>query len=351
LSPAPVNQRGIPLSPEDRRVLASQAIRPSSVKTYSSIEKRIWTFLEVNNHYRLEDLAESEDAIIDFHVFLAYRISTKSIPSTLTVLKRVLCREFNVSDIELPRSKLVRDCARALRRHYEMRDNQPLPGPLPIEMMRFFAPQTEPGRTPSLREAELFFATIMMRLALLRPFDLQNLTFRSFRVRRSATNAGDGTARCYLRISVRLTKTLNRKLPPTLLVERPGDLLCPVRAYSALVGAWRAHHKTGPAVFPPDNARVISCFGQRLSGGTLLNACRDLLPLCYRKHRAFGLYSIRRGGVTDLISAGVNDRLIQQLGRWLTITSIDPYYKGSASEDLALAASLQLRSSAPLAIR
>ena len=312
----------------------------------------------------LEDFRHAR-TLACLYAFLAARWSTTSIPSTLTALRRMLREEY--LDFELPTTApLARDVLKGLQRICAQRD---APSPAKMlavdDMSRLLPPNwSRSERTSSakasgtrLKDAVAWLGAILIRDALLRPRELALLLWSDLRLKNVGTsfvvsasvrhmNADSGfVPRRIVEVTVRTTKTSDAASPPTPMLER-ADFLCPVAALKAARQAYRTAHGLRSTEMPDGNEFVLACFGR--SSSVKPDALKRHLVRKLRVHRPrslqasdFTLYSIRRGGVTDLILAGIDVRTIQARGRWKSVDSLDAYFAGY-SEDLQIAASERL---------
>ena len=313
--------------------------------------------------YELADLGHA-DTLADMYIFLAANWSTTGIPSTLTATRKMLRRE--AYDVVLPtHAQDAKDVLTALLKICAPRDRVRPAKPLILNDTKLFLPTgwSNTKRTNSqlalgtpLEQVEAWLAGVLfIRFDLLRPKELALLMLSDIEIKtaqvapyimlgqsgRRSSQAPKRRTR-YLQVTVNTTKTSCVKLPPASLVQRE-DVFCPVAAFKAVVAVRRSLF---PEQSPHAETHVLSTFGKSTQSkqSRLTRQLRQrITPGIDRSvtEKEFSLYSLRRGGVTDLVAAGVDERLIQALGRWKSRISLDAYF-AAYSPDLQLMATVRL---------
>lgn len=216
-----------------------------------------------------------------------------SLPNLLSAVDRVLADRGLPA---LPRAnravKAVRATLKKLCGPRDARRSTIAPA-LPLDALRAM----HPSERPSDADVVGWFAVLLLRELLLRPEELIRLRFVDVCVYPSV-----------LFVTITATKTSTKPGPPQPVVAR-FDKLCVWLAFQAI---------------PKPADLSIRVVGSVFSVQSLTTWARAALPPSYDDK--FTLYALKRAGVTSLLLAGVDDRLVQAVGRWASPTSVDAYW-------------------------
>lgn len=113
-------------------------------------------------------------------------------------------------------------------------------------------------------------------------------------------------------LTIPYSKTANT--PVVVVLAARGDILCPVKAYKvyvSLIGDWRKQ-KDIPFFLASSASKVIA-----VSDSVFINSLRSHLRVAgVQNYKEFSGHSLRRGGFSAMIEAGVPVALAQLHGRW-----------------------------------
>ncbi len=147
----------------------------------------------------------------------------------------------------------------------------------------------------------------------------------------------------HMSVRTRSTKTDQFRQGNQVLIVKTGTATCPVgmtRRYLSMANE------------PLESQELLFCAivktkkGEtlRASGGISYTSMREVVLEQLRSigldTKQFGIHSLRAGGATAVVQAGIDDRLFKRYGRWRSESAKDGYVKDAKSDLLSVSKSL-----------
>jgi integrase len=261
-------------------------------KTYSTYGKQYLEFTKKN-----EMNPDSDVALAHFmrHGLEVRKLSrstlTDAIPSAVNDL-------FRYADTSPSRSKLVSEMKKVIKTNTASTARGPMT-PISNDQLRRIVKKTQPSEE-SIRDT---FLMIVMFLGFLRQSEATNLRFNDIWV-----DSVDGSLELALYIFVEKSKTDQARHGHTIILpSAPQTSLCPL--------AWfRMHCKVRRS--PTHVFHNVKANAKRMGENFPYTVIKRCLTAIGVNPAGYGSHSLRRGGATAAVKAGVDIRLIKRHGNW-----------------------------------
>ena len=282
----------------EKRLLLSQSLAPSTIKTYSTGVRHFFNFCQ---QFFIPVLPIEEVVLENFASSMAHRVGFNTIKVYLCGIQTFsIVHRCPVKIRDMTSLKYV---LRGIKRSQGPSHTRITKDPISMAQLRHIISVIKQSYTP--RDGNMFMAAILLAFfGMLRVSEYTAPSISTYEpsCHLGINDVGVNWQRQIMHVNIKISKTDPFREGATVRIPVLANELCPVRAMLRFL-----------VTRPPIRGPLFQfCDGRFLTRAHIT----ALLTRAFPNNQRISSHSFRRGGATALANSGTPDYIIQLLGRW-----------------------------------